>query len=190
MKATRPYHHGDLRAAVLRASLDLLDEGGQESLSLREAARRAGVSHAAPYRHFPDKQALLAALSGEGYHLLATALREAATSSGPASRERLTALGSAYVDFALNHAALLDLMFSPAGKGAEEAAGEARTVLIDEIRLAQAAGLIRSGDPTLPAAVLWSQVHGLAGLIGAGKLGAGEPDTVRRSLGAVLDGLG
>jgi AcrR family transcriptional regulator len=186
---TRPYHHGDLRSAVLEASLSLLDEGGQDALSLREAARRAGVSHAAPYRHFPDKQALLAALSGEGYHLLASNLREAATAAGDAPRERLTALGAAYLHFALEHPALLDLMFSSAGKDLDGAASEAHTVLIDEIRLAQSAGLIRSGDPMLPAAVLWSQVHGMAGLIGAGKLSC-DPDAVRRGVDAVLDGLG
>ena len=84
---------------------------------------------------------------------------------------------------------LLDLMFSSAGKDSDGAAGQAQAVLIDEIRLAQSAGLIRSGDPMVPAAVLWAQVHGIAGLIGAGKLSS-DPDAVRCGVNAVLDGLG
>src|SRR4029079_14956503 len=78
----RPYHHGDLEAALLRAAGKLLDKEGVEALSLREVARRAGVSHAAPYRHFPERDALLAALAVEGFEWLAVGQREAAAAGG------------------------------------------------------------------------------------------------------------
>jgi AcrR family transcriptional regulator len=134
------YHHGDLRAAVLAAAGKLLEKEGLGSLSLREAARRAGVSHNAPYRHFPDRAALLAALAAEGFALLGAALENRS------GRE----LGEAYVRFALAHPQRFRLMFA--------GYGEARA-----IRQRFAAAF--AGVSAEAAAAAWALVHGLAALI-------------------------
>lgn len=95
------YHHGDLRAALLQTAGEMLEKQGLASLSLRELARRAGVSHNAPYRHFPDRDSLLAALAAQGFELLGNAL---------AARPRRE-MGEAYVEFALAHPQRFRLMF-------------------------------------------------------------------------------
>ena len=95
------YHHGQLRAAVLRTAGNMLEKQGIASLSLRELARRAGVSHNAPYRHFPDRESLLAALAAEGFEMLGDALEK---------RPRRE-MGEAYVEFALGHPQRFRLMF-------------------------------------------------------------------------------
>src|SRR3954471_23808284 len=111
MPETRPYHHGDLRAALLAAAERTLRDRGAVALSLRELARETGVSHAAPGRHFKDKQALLDALALAGYERLAQTL-EAADDPGLPLEPRLTALAKAYLGFAVENAALLELMFA------------------------------------------------------------------------------
>src|SRR5437016_7879863 len=95
------YHHGNLRTALLRAAGERLEKQGITALSLREAARRVGVSHNAPYRHFADRETLLAALAAQGFDELA-----AAVASGPPAR-----MGEAYVSFALEHPQRFRLMF-------------------------------------------------------------------------------
>src|SRR5262245_65147086 len=99
------YHHGDLPPALLKAAGKILEKEGVGGLSLRELARRAGVSHNAPYRHFPDREALLAALAAEGFAMLGSAQREAAAAAG------LRGMGEAYVRFALAHPQRFRLMF-------------------------------------------------------------------------------
>ena len=107
--SNRPsYHHGALGPALLAAARALLDEGGPDAVGLREAARRVGVSPTATYRHFKDKDALLAALAVEGFHEFGAAL--AASESAP---DPLSAMGAAYVDFALAKPGMFRLMFSP-----------------------------------------------------------------------------
>ena len=101
MSKRTAYHHGDLRRALLEASLALIDESGIGALSLREAARKAGVSHNAPYHHFKDRGSLLAALAEEGFAQLAADMT-AARAAAPDARTRLEACGQAYVRFALN----------------------------------------------------------------------------------------
>src|SRR3954469_25945995 len=108
----RPYHHGNLREALLRAGERALETGGAPSLSLRELAREVGVSHAAPRRHFADKQALLDALALSGFEQLGAALAEAIAQAGPDFDARLRGLAHAYVGYATRHAALLELMFA------------------------------------------------------------------------------
>src|SRR3970040_1414973 len=95
------YHHGDLRTALLRSSSKILEKEGVSKLSVREAARRAGVSHNAPYRHFPDRESLLAGIATEGFSMLGAALQG---SSGKA-------MGEDYVRFALEHPQRVRLMF-------------------------------------------------------------------------------
>src|SRR5215467_9614279 len=108
----RPYHHGDLRQALVRSALEILSEGGVGRLSLRAAARRARVSAMAPYRHFADKEALLAAVAEYGFRELATRLT-AATATAADPRAGLAALGVAYVLFACDQPNLFKLMFGP-----------------------------------------------------------------------------
>src|SRR5690348_11310472 len=99
----RRYHHGDLRAALIRAGLAILAEEGGQPLPPAAAARRAGVSHNAPYRHFADKEALLAAIAGEGFVELGDRLEEARARSPQSPRRQLEETGWAYVRFAVNH---------------------------------------------------------------------------------------
>lgn len=160
------YHHGDLRSVLLEAAVELIGERGLDRLSLRECARRAGVSHAAPYRHFEDKAALLRAIAAEGFDRLAAAGAEA-MAGHDAPRERLDAYGQAYVRFAFAHPEHFRLMFaSPLasfeGKEADDpdAAG-AFSLLVDVA--SEVAGT--DVDPQLAAFSAWSLSHGMAMLI-------------------------
>ena len=110
MKASpRPYHHGHLREALLRAAEKTLETGGVQSISLRELSRELGVSQGAPRRHFAGKQALLDALALRGFEQFGEALGRAAGRRGQDFKARLTQLARAYVGFALKHPALLSL---------------------------------------------------------------------------------
>src|SRR5690348_1313893 len=110
--ATRPYHHGNLREALLDAGERALETSGAQNLSLRELAREVGVSHAAPRRHFADKQALLDALAHNGFERLGAILTAAIDAAGPDFDARLLSLARAYVGFATQHPALVGLMFA------------------------------------------------------------------------------
>ena len=108
----RPYHHGNLRSALLSCAERTLSEHGAQNLSLRELARQVGVSHAAPRRHFADKQSLLDALAQDGFERLGQELRAAMEAAGSDFHARLLAFAQTYVRFATQHAALLELMFA------------------------------------------------------------------------------
>lgn len=164
------YHHGDLRNALLAAAADLLEERGPEGLSLREVARRCGVSQTAPYRHFATREALLVALAADAFRAFASRLsQEAAGAAGPAAR--LCALGRGYVAFALENPEKLRLMFGPLSsqKDASEDLAEAARAAFALVEDATAACLAEPGsrrDIDLAAATLgaWAVVHGLAHL--------------------------
>lgn len=176
MTADGSYHHGNLRAALLERAEVVLTASGAEGLSLRGLARDLGVSHAAPSRHFRDRQALLDALAVSGFTTLNARLRSAAAggtdgadgAAGPVGA-RLAGLGRAYVDFAVGHTALLDLMFTV--KHADDSSAELRELghesLLIVARLmeeGQRTGAVRPGDPVQLAQVAFSTVHGLATL--------------------------
>jgi AcrR family transcriptional regulator len=108
---TRPFHHGNLRAALLEEAEAMLRDTGVDGLSLRELARRAGVSHGAPRSHFVDRQALLDALAERGFTRLTEVVRSALVTEGLLA-DRLVRVGQAYVDFAVADAALMELMFA------------------------------------------------------------------------------
>ena len=169
--STRPYHHGNLRSALLLAAEGALARG--EELSLRSLAREVGVSHAAPRRHFADKQALLDALAEDGFERLGEEMRAAIAGAGAGFRARLTALARAYVRFATEHATLLDLMY--AGKHRSEslhaAADSAFAAPLALIEDGQAAGEIVGGDIMSVGAVAWACFHGLASMGTGGLLG-------------------
>lgn len=170
------YHHGDLRAALLRAAGKLLEKEGLASLSLREVARRAGVSHNAPYRHFADRNALLAALAAEGFQQLARALE---ANDG---RE----MGAAYVRFALTHPQRFRLMFGgllkleshPELARASEGAYGALVAAMTAKKEMQ--------DPATAAAAAWSLVHGLSHLLLDGHFGQAAGEDTGRFIDRVL----
>ena len=163
------YHHGDLRHALLSAATSLIAERGLEQVTLREAARRAGVSHNAPYNHFESRDALLAALAAQGFADLAQHIGAAGAGSEPL--DAFIASAVAYVDFAAANPTRYRLMFgSAAGRSANGAPEQARATLIAMITRAQEAGLFGRADPSELAGVLWSLVHGLADLAIAGRI--------------------
>ncbi|WP_123975951.1 TetR/AcrR family transcriptional regulator [Streptomyces sp. Ag109_O5-1] len=178
MSQSRPYHHGDLRAALLASAERTLREKGSAALSLRELARDIGVSHAAPGRHFKDKQALLDALALSGYDRLNRALAAADLPDAPLE-PRLTSLARAYLTFAIENPELLELMFARKHDPDIDAQlAEAVDLSMGSfVRLtaeAQRRGEIVEGDPehlTLAAA---AGIHGLATLIAACALSADE----------------
>jgi AcrR family transcriptional regulator len=162
------YQHGNLREALIQAGLKLLSEGGLEKLSLRAAAQLAGVSHAAPYRHFRDKDALVAAIAEQGFLLLTARMQEeekrVAVSDLPA---RLSAIGVGYVAFAIEHPGYFRVIFgglacedavTPELQAAGNAAFQVLRGLVGE---GVASGVLRAGDPDEMALAAWSLVHGL-----------------------------
>src|SRR5579862_5022704 len=164
-KAT--YHHGDLRAALLTAALELLDESGETDLSLRAVARRAGVSPAAPYRHYADREALVSAVAAIGYAELAERL--AAAHPSPSTPDQLASAAVAYVQFALERPALFRIMFGePCDRDNDErvAAAGAVSLYVREI----AGRSFPGADPEALATAIWALVHGLAFLYLDGKL--------------------
>jgi len=169
----RPYHHGDLRQALVRSALEILSEAGVGGLSLRAAARRARVSAMAPYRYFADKEALLAAVAEYGFRELAARLTAAAaTAADP--RAGLAALGVAYVLFACDQPSLFKLMFGPMieKKTGHPALDEAANACFNALRQAVEAAKFFDGDSDASDVSLacWSLVHGLSALIVDGKL--------------------
>jgi len=186
--AERAYHHGDLRRALLaRAESTLRDGGGAERLSLRELARQVGVSHGAPRRHFPDRQALLEALAQTGFERLSEQLRAALERAphddgraGEGFEDRLAATAAAYVRFAIRDAALLELMF--ASKHGErsgevaEAAERTFSVVLELIRQGQAEGALEAGDPERVGLMLLATVQGIASLANSGMVAADQLD--------------
>lgn len=194
--AERRYHHGNLREALLDRAAQIVSERGVADLSLREIARDVGVSHAAPRRHFPDRQALLDALALHGFHRLGEELAAATQRAGREGfRTRVRRTAETYVRFATRDAALLELMFAgkhrePAGPlhDAAEAAFAAVLALIAD---GQAAGEIVAGPPPEEAAmVFFATLQGVAAMLNGGMLGDTDPATaVRTSVDALLDGL-
>jgi AcrR family transcriptional regulator len=174
----RPYHHGNLRTALLAEAERTVRERGVQDLSLRELARAVGVSHGAPRRHFPDRQALLDALAEAGFARLGTELRSAVDGAGEDFQARLRATAAAYVRFATRDAALLELMFAgkhrePAG-ALHEASHRAFSVLLELIEQGQADGALESGEPERVGLVLFATIQGIAALVTGGMVDADQ----------------
>jgi AcrR family transcriptional regulator len=189
----RPYHHGNLRAALLEEAERTVREHGVDGLSLRELARQAGVSHAAPRRHFADRQALLDALAESGWERLGADTRAAAQRAGTDYEARLRAAGRAYVRFATRDAALLEVMFAGRqGRQAaalREAATRAFSVLVELVREGQTSGVLELDDPERMALLLFATVHGIAALANAGIVAPKRRDElVTDAIGRFLHG--
>jgi AcrR family transcriptional regulator len=170
------YHHGDLRNSLLAAAEPLLVQKGVRELSLREVAKAAGVSHAAPYRHFRDKTALIEALSAEGFHRLRHGCEKAQARHPTDPKRQLVEAGMAYLYFAREKPVIVQLMFggviSPDSSGAElkQAADAAFESLVRIVGNGQKAGIYQKGDVITLTLTAWSAVHGLALMISAGML--------------------
>ncbi|GGO03195.1 TetR/AcrR family transcriptional regulator [Micromonospora parathelypteridis] len=181
MTETRTYHHGDLRRALLAAALEAIEEVGPTALSLRDLARRAGVSHAAPAHHFGDKAGLLSALAAQGFDRLAQAL----TATG----DDLLEAGVAYVDFAVAHRAYFEVMFRPELYRADDGELVAARQRARAALGAGVAALPSDGAPAdteRDALAAWSIAHGFATLWLAGALPARVGDDPREAARAVL----
>jgi AcrR family transcriptional regulator len=184
------FHHGDLEWAILEAASQLLEREGPLGVGLRAAARLAGVSHTAPYRHFRNRESILAALAARGLAELGDRM-EAAAGTRRDPREALTAIAETYVSLAAERPHRFRLMFGPevadkARYPEVRAAGmRAYQVLIDTIAAGQRAGVVRPGDPTELALGHWAIVHGTASLMVDGLLaerarGSGGPAGLAR----------
>ena len=172
---TRPYHHGNLRQALLRAAEAALEAGGVPQLSLRELSRELGVSHASSQRHFATKQDLLDALAIMGFERLSSAVAKATETRSQDLNARLTKAASAYVGFALKHPALFALMFE--AKRRPGMLPELRTALMAAfshipkiLQEGQEAGKIVAGDPDRLALTLGAALHGLVAVSIDGKI--------------------
>ncbi|WEK04166.1 MAG: TetR/AcrR family transcriptional regulator [Candidatus Devosia phytovorans] len=176
-----PYHHGNLRHALLEAALVIIEAEGEAGLGLRDLARAVGVSPAAPYRHFDSRAALLEALAVTGFQRFTRALEEVATHNPP---DLLSAMGRTYVRFALDNAALFRLMFS----------AQLRRNNRPGLRMAADAAFatlrqVSGGDTTdgrIAALSAWSRVHGLATLLLEGQIAMREGEDVDSLIATIL----
>ena len=182
MNRSEPYHHANLRQTLLDAAVALISEVGPRAFTLREVARRAGVSHNAPYRHFASKDELLAQVAAEGFDRL-TASMQKSMARATSSRERLQECGCGYVAFALrwpqHFLVMFDLPHAPHGQEKRHAAGQNAFAVLEEcIAAAQQSGALRAGDPLPLAWTAWSLVHGIAKLAISGNLPLSSRSTV------------
>ncbi|MEM9944940.1 MAG: TetR/AcrR family transcriptional regulator [Cyanobacteria bacterium P01_D01_bin.36] len=178
MAKEQPYHHGDLRQGLLSAALKILETKDAKSISLREVARQAGVSHTAPYRHFEDKAALLAAVAEEGFAEFGQYLRAALVPTDPI--ESLQATGAAYVRYAQDHPTHFRVMFGcfplnePPDSSLEVVSKSTFRILVDVIESGQVAGVVKAGDSNFLALGQWAVVHGIAMLLLDGMLNSAD----------------
>ena len=177
-KKVSSYHHGALQAALMRAAREILESEGYEALTLRAAARRAGVSQAAPYNHFADKAALLAAIAAQGFKEFAAAMRHE-VSAAVEPEARLNAAGIAYVAFATTNPGLFKLMF---GLNVHQSSGDpdldasrnsAYEVLRGAVHAVQVSGAHHPAPEELESLRSWALVHGLATMINEGTIAPG-----------------
>jgi AcrR family transcriptional regulator len=184
--ASAPYHHGNLREALLEAGLELLRDHGAEALGLRELARQAGVSRTAPYRHFENKEALIAAIAEQGFLRLQAYLDEAHTREGRDIERWFLEAGRQYIRFAAENPENIKVMFGPYITYDPQlhahlhAVGEATFGrLVELVVHAQQAGLVRGGDPVNVSLSVWSLVHGFAMLLVHNRLDFLQLDAAR-----------
>ena len=172
----KKYHHGDLKNALVQAGVEILSQDGIEGLSLRKVAQRAGVSHSAPYSHFPDKQSLIAAISTEGFHQLYDEL-DAVIAAHPRNPKGQLQHGAlAYVQFALDHTDTFKIMFSGVLEKEKEypafveISHKTFRRVVDIVKACQEAGLLNTTSSEMTAVVVWGQVHGIISLALEGQI--------------------
>ncbi len=172
----KTYHHGDLKNALIKAGVEILSKEGIEGLSLRKVAQRTGVSHSAPYSHFPDKQSLIAAISTEGFNQLYSEL-DAAISVYPKNPKKQLQLGAlTYVQFALNNTDTFKIMFSGVLEKEKEypafveISQKTFQRVVEVVKACQKAGVLQAGSSELMAIAVWGQVHGIISLALEGQI--------------------
>jgi len=186
--APKSYHHGDLREGLLEAALAILGRGSAAALTLRAAAREAGVSPAAPYRHFADRDALIAAVAERGFAALFDRMRATATKARVSPERALQEIAVAYLRFALERPAEYRVMFGreladrARHTGLQQTSTQVFALLAEGIAGLQRAGRVRPGDAHAMALTAWALVHGLAMLALDGRAADGD--------GAALERLG
>lgn len=188
-QSKRAYHHGDLRNALIQAGQELLSEEGVSGLELRKVARRAGVSHAAPYRHFADRNALLAAIAEEGFHRMSVQIGACVEQAPDDPIVQLERAGYAYVAFARDNPALMREMFSGLTIDRKVdtslyAASKAVFWQISEImQRGQERGLLVEGEPKEQTFIMWSMIHGLAMLVVENQIPAEYSSAIDQTVG-------
>lgn len=183
----KAYHHGNLKNALIESAVEMLREKGVGGLSLREVAKRANVSHAAPYRHFDDKTALLAAVAETGFQQLGDAITQARRDYPDEPRRQLREAGIAYVRLAVQNPEITHLMFggvlSPSDypPSLKQVSDQAFQGVLDIVKNGQSAGLYKERDAYDLALAAWSCVHGLAMLVSARQLDVdgSDEDSIR-----------
>lgn len=182
MTVKTSYHHGNLREALVESALKIIEESGVSGLTLRAVGQRVGVSHAAPYRHFRDKEAILAAVATEGFKHMRDAVLAEREAAGDDVMDRLAAVGRAYVKFAVRHPSHYRVMFGPATRNKLDhpdllgASLELFQIVLESIEKAQATGVLREEPAIELAIVAWSQAHGLTMLLIDDQFELGEID--------------
>jgi AcrR family transcriptional regulator len=181
-KPDKTYHHGDLRDALIKAALHQAEQGGAEAISIKALAKQLGVSQPAPYRHFADREALLAAVTAEAFRQFSALLREALAK--PSKQSKLLRLALATLDFGLRRNGIYRLMFasrtvSCAAKGSElhEATRETFTLVIEALE-APAVGYLRERQ----ALKIWAALHGVVMLAEQGLLTGEAAHATREEL--------
>lgn len=175
--AKEKYHHGDLRAALLEAALAVISEIGPQGLSIREVARRAGVSHAAPYRHFADRDELILAVVEQGFDLMQQTMQAEKAAAPADPLNQFAASGLAYVNFALTHPAYYRVMFSgdllssTGHLSLQHTSREALQEMVANIAQCQQLGVVRTGDPVTQALTILSTIHGFVSLVNDNRIG-------------------
>jgi|HubBroStandDraft_6_1064221.scaffolds.fasta_scaffold736197_1 AcrR family transcriptional regulator len=199
-RSRRPYHHGNLRQVLLDAGVALIRKVGPKSFTLREVARRADVSHNAPYRHFRDKDELVSAIVDQGFERLNDAMIGQAA-AGKTGVEHLELCGRAYVNFALRWPGHFTAMFDLApqrGEGRLQADNRASAgdmafqTLVGFIAQCQNEKVFPEGDPLPFALMAWSVVHGIAKLAVSGRLSSKKEevlDFTSKATAALIRGL-
>lgn len=178
----KAYHHGDLRQKIIEESLAWIEQENIVSLSLRGVAKRLGVSHNAPYRHFPDKESLLVAIAKIGFSQLHDALEQAAKSSPNDHQQQLENIGVASIQYAVSHRAYYQVMFSDRQLICEDhpelyrLSQAAFNVLLDAIKAGQSAQVFIFQDSLQLARICWSMTHGLSMLAIDNQLAITEED--------------
>lgn len=176
MNDSNTYHHGNLKQALIDAGAELIEQKGIAALSLRAVAKQAGVSHAAPYRHFKDKNAMLCGIAETGFSRLGQCMMVAIQAHAESPGEQLVAAGVAYVELAIDYPQWHNLMFGGVlsnevvDDGLEEASNMAFQALVNIIIKGQEQGLFKAGESSEMALSAWSIVHGFAMLASTGGL--------------------
>ena len=184
MKTKETYHHGDLRQNILDEALSWIEKESIFSLSLRGIARRIGVSHNAPYRHFPDKESLLVAIAKTGFERLHQALEYASQNSPNDDQKRVENIGIAYIEYALKNQAYYRVMFGDLKleerkyPTLEETSQKAFNVLFNAIKAGQKNQVFIAEDSLKLAHICWSLVHGVSMLVIDGQLTTSDSDSI------------